>query len=345
MITLPSLAVKVRDNLDHFLKWFAAPEWHMVYSGGMISGPEPKGRHSRLSSSIERLLDITAVLATVEGYAGFDQLISGLANPSQIASTMFEIEVAAWCASRLHHRALAFSPRITNRAGVKYPDFLWQTALGDLYCECKQLNTWQRSETQRASSLLAAAAEMMGDPASWPKDLRIEVTIGASLRGEAERKLRAVVEQYASAVRQGLRPGVFRAEAFSVAVRDRSDQLRDTPDSITLYQVQVGAEPVLLTSHTSAHLIVTKSIGMARVRALRGFVKEAKEQLPDSGPGGIFIEMPSGVDAGAQKLLEMLGHPAHSAIAWASIWTSGIPIRAVWRNGQPFDARLTDPQE
>lgn len=339
---LPSLEAKVRDNLDNFLKWFTAPEWRTVYSGGLISGPKTKGRSSGMASSIERLLDITAGLSTLEEYAGFDQLISGLANPSQIASTIFEIEVAAWCASRKHHSALTFSPRITNRAGIKYPDFLWHTSLGDLYCECKQLNMWQRSETLRANSLLATAAEIMGDSASWPKDVRMEIVIRNSLRSDAERELRAVVDQYATAVRQGSRPGIYQAGAFSVAVCSRSDLPAGASDSIIVYQVQVGPSPVLLSSHICAHLIITKSIGMARVRALRGFVKEAKEQLPDAGPGGVFIEMSSGVDPAAQKLQEMLGHPAHRAIVWASIWTSGMPVTAVWQNGQPLDGRLIE---
>jgi len=62
-----------------------------------------------------------------------------------------------------------FSPPVPKHEGVKYPDFLWGTAIGDLHCECKQLNKWQRTESQRTSALIIVAAGVMGDPELWPK--------------------------------------------------------------------------------------------------------------------------------------------------------------------------------
>lgn len=47
---LPSLKKLVDENIDDFLRWFKAPEWHVVYDGGMMSGPEPRGLHSRMAS-------------------------------------------------------------------------------------------------------------------------------------------------------------------------------------------------------------------------------------------------------------------------------------------------------
>lgn len=105
----------VEEHLDNYLKWFKASEWHFAYRGGMIAGPEPKGKHSRTSSSLERMLDLTAKLELLQEYPGFASLISGLDNPSQVAATIFEIEVDAWCSTRLHHTELTFSPSVTKR--------------------------------------------------------------------------------------------------------------------------------------------------------------------------------------------------------------------------------------
>lgn len=258
---------------------------------------------------------------------------------------MFEIEVAFWCINRLHHRALTFSPTVTKRAGAKHPDFLWETALGDLHCECKQLNMWQRREMQRTAALMSAAAQMMGDAALWPSDVRLEVLVHGRSTVNAENRLKAIVERQASEVRRGIRPSPFQDDTLTIAVCDRSDNPLGLPDSIRMYQVQVGAVPVNLTDFRNAHLIVTKAIGLARSRALRDFVKEAKEQLPEEGPGGVFIELPDGIEFAAQKLQDMLARPAHKAVVWASIWTAEEPSRVVWREGQNFDARLIDARQ
>jgi hypothetical protein len=170
----------------------------------------------------------------------------------------------------------------------------------------------------------------------------MEILIHGPFRGGSETRLKTIVEQQASAVRRGLRPSPFRDETFTVAIRDRAIDPLGMPDSINMYQVQVSNTPVQINDFHNAHLMVTKSTGFARARALRDFVKEAKKQLPDDGPGGIFIELPSGIDMASEKLQEMLSQPAHQVVAWASIWSGGIPARAVWREGQEFDARLIE---
>jgi hypothetical protein len=129
----------------------------------------------------------------------------------------------SWLLSGLHQcRALAdrhrfdlvplTKPLTAGRAVAVRPDFLWQTTLGDLYCECKQLNMWQRTETQRASTLMSRAAEVMGDPQLWPKDVRMEILIHGNFKGESETRLNEIVHQQASEVLRGLRPSPFQAQ-------------------------------------------------------------------------------------------------------------------------------------
>jgi hypothetical protein len=94
----------------------------------------------------------------------------------------------------------------------------------------------------------------------------------------------------------------------------------------------------------NAYMIVSKSLGLARVKALRDLVRDAKKQLPDTGPGGVFVEIPSTVDLATKKLEEMLEQPANQSVVWASIWTLGTPQRVVCRDDQPFDDRLIAPK-
>src|ERR1035441_8118143 len=194
---VPNLKRLAEEQLDNYLKWFKASEWRTVYSGGMITGPEPRGEHNRIGSSIERVLELTAKLESLQGFSGFGKLVSGLDNPSQISSTMFEVEVAAWCATRKAHNDISFSPPVEKRSGMKYPDFAWHATLGTLYCECKQLNTWQRKETHRANTLLSAVAQNMGDLELWPRGSRIEIQIRREFKGKSLERLKMIVARQA----------------------------------------------------------------------------------------------------------------------------------------------------
>jgi hypothetical protein len=341
----PSLAALTETGLiEDYLRWFKAAEWRIVYGGGMVSGPQPKGNNVRHGSSIDQMLAIAVKLRWLQDYQGFDRLIASLNNPSQISATIFEIESAAWCATRLCTTALVFSPDVIKREKVKRPDFLWKTDAGDLYCECKQASAWQRSESRLLSTISADLNDAMGDAETWPGDARIEVLIHGLFRAGAKDRLRAVVRGQATEVRRGNRPARFEDDVFAVEVRDRSDYPGSLPDSLTLNSILVGAVPVNLNDPRSAYMIVSKSLGLARVKALRDLVRDAKKQLPNAGPGGVFVEIPSSVDLATEKLEEMLGQPTNQSVVWASIWTTGIPQRVVCRGDQPFDAHLMAPK-
>jgi hypothetical protein len=183
----PSLVALTESGLiEDYLGWFKAPEWRTVYGGGMISGPRPKGNNSMHGSSIDQMLATTVRLRWLQGYQGFDRLIAGLNNPSQISAAVFEIESAAWCATRLHTTALVFSPDVIKREKVKHPDFLWETSVGTLYCECKQASAWQRSESRLLSTISADLNDAMGDAETWPTSVRIEVLINGLFRAGAK---------------------------------------------------------------------------------------------------------------------------------------------------------------
>jgi hypothetical protein len=200
----PSLVALTESGLiEDYFGWFKAPEWRTVYGGGMISGPQPKRNNSMHGSSIDQMLATTVRLRWLQGYQGFDRLIAGLNNPSQISATVFEIESAAWCATRLHTTALVFSPDVINREKVKHPDFLWETSVGTLYCECKQASAWQRSESRLLSTISADLNDAMGDAETWPTSVRIEVLINGLFRAGAKDQLKTVVRGQATEVRRG----------------------------------------------------------------------------------------------------------------------------------------------
>jgi hypothetical protein len=144
--------------------------------------------------------------------------------------------------------------------------------------------------------------------------------------------------------RRGNRPETFQDDVFTVEVRDRSDYPRIHADSLSHNSILVGQVPMNINDPRNAYMIVSKSLGLARVKALRDLVRDAKKQLPDMGPGGVFVEIPSTVDLATKKLEEMLGQPANQSVVWAIIWTLRTPQRVVCRDDQPFDGRLITPK-
>jgi hypothetical protein len=95
-----------------------------------------------------------------------------------------------------------------------------------------------------------------------------------------------------------------------------------------------------LLDHTNARCTVARSIAPTRAKVVRQVIKDAKTQLPDDGPGAVFIEI-AGPGPAARQLEAVLGRAAHRAVVWATVWKGGAPVEVVWQNEQPFDARLT----
>lgn len=194
------------------------------------------------------------------------------------------------------------------------------------------------------SKISADLNDAMGDADTWPTSVRIEVLIHGLFRAGAKDRLKAIVREQAIAVHLGNRPAIFQDDVFTVEVRDRSDYPETLADSLTLNSILVGPVPVNLNDPRNAYMVVSKSIGLARVKALKDLVRDAKKQLPDAAPSGVFVEIPSSVDLAAKKLEEMLEQSANQSMVWASIWTAGTPHRVVCRDDQPFDARLIVPK-
>src|SRR5208282_456042 len=110
-----------------YVRLFTWPVFRTVYQGGLISIPTPNNmQHGvRLTS----LLALTSKLVELERFPGFSKLLAGFGNPTQFNATAFEVQVAAWCATRKVSESLELSPEVQVGDGIKQPEFLWKTSL------------------------------------------------------------------------------------------------------------------------------------------------------------------------------------------------------------------------
>jgi len=132
----PALLALINRYLDDYLRLFPEAHFQKIYSGGII-GVTSKS-NATAGSDILRMLQLTERLVALEKYQGFPCLLNGFRNPTQFESTRFEVAVASWCDSRRVTVSLAFSPTVSRKGRQKTPELLWETTLGDLYCECKR---------------------------------------------------------------------------------------------------------------------------------------------------------------------------------------------------------------
>ena len=335
----PELQALIENTLDDYLRWFSVSEWRRVYSGGLvnISGTRGTATHSS-GFGIDALLKATAQLQSLQKCEGFDQLLAGLKNRTQIHATLFEIAAAGWCAERAVHRGLIFSPTVRKAHGYKHPDFLWKTSLGDLTCECKEADQWLHQETRAINHLREIASAALTEAGGLPDDNRLDIQVNGALAAGYERRLADLVK--AVAAKPGESSARLVAAPFSATVVPRRDPPERPRDSMIASEVIVGTTPTRIAAE-NAVLTVTRSLATTRARRVRDLVKRAKSQLPDEGPCGVFIQI-NGAEFAAEQLEEMIGRPAHQAIVWAETWTGMAPQHAIWRQNQPFDGRLLD---
>jgi hypothetical protein len=195
------------------------------------------------------------------------------------------------------HEELAFSPEVIKATGPKYPEFLWRTSLGVLHCECKEANQWERGETKRLRSLMDVASDALDQQGAWPDDLRLDILIDGGLGPNPEARLASLVSGVGAMVQGGKTPAPQEDGAFRATVRPRAEEPERPPDSQITGRVVVGTEPTLVAPQNSS-LTVTRSLAGTRRKLVTELVKEAKRQLPDEGPGAVFVEMGRRRDSG-----------------------------------------------
>ena len=324
--------------IEDYLALFPEPHWRKIYSGPFIAIP--------LAGIFEltKLLEITEMLLNLKNYPGFQKLLAGFRDPRKVKATLFEVQAAKWCSERAVSLSLEFSPGIFVKDRLKYPDFLWRTKLGNLYCECKsgsEVETKFGKRFQRLDEVVRANYNKRGP---WDTQYRIDIRMASTTKNGIEKRIENVLNQ-ASAALTAKEPIGTILQNGDVAVRlsHREDLLHDENDILRSGQILVTTEPTQLVgvgAHKNWQYSLTMALQKERQRLTAKLLKDARTQLPTSGSSCVFIELGGG-EAARQDLQTRLADPAYSNSPWVSIWVGGKFYAAVWRKGQQLDDCLT----
>ena len=329
----------VDKHLDHYREWFPEAHWKTIYSGGMISIPVSE-RHGS-SYELSQMLSITAAMENLTDYPGFQELIAGFRNPTQIAATMFEVSVAGWCQARAVTQALEFSPHVTVRNHGKRPDILWDTTLGRLYCECKSSHVFQQAIAKRTERF-RDVADLEYKRHVWPPSSRLDILLlGPALNG-CEWRLKSVINTVSEkAASDSWEDVESEAGEVRATLRCRVNDPPDLPESLRTGLIEVGPVATRMAAE-NAYLTLTISVATHRQRAVAGLIQTAKTQLPDTETSMIFVESLGGPVV-RRRLEELILAPSFVNIPCIALWENDVP-HLTWRRGQPFDERLLAPR-
>ncbi len=279
---IPTVAAE--SMLERFLRWYPAGWRRIRRDGGFF--PDPL-KHS---FSVRHALDMTSVIATLEHSVGFDRLLPGFHNPTQISATFFEARVGAWCLTQRMHEELEIGPELTSRSGrLKRPDYCWKTSEGICYLECKD-PSWLEDGASKALNRIADIMKEAMSDLKVPTGLRLEVDV--KLR---HNKLRSEFDSAVTKLFHDRIPEVgamFQSEACIVRLTDRGIQVPELEDVNRVFVITVGQTPVDLTSHASAHLVVSMDVARHRERRLTAFAREARKQLSVEQPNVLAVDIP-----------------------------------------------------
>jgi hypothetical protein len=326
----------LQDQLQSYLALCPNDAWQRVYSGGII--PIPTGEKKTTGYHLKDLLRLAESLRRLEAYHGYARLIEGFRNPPQVQSTVFEVTVAHWCATRSVSRGLEFSPAVTAGGRRKYPEFRWHTEFGSVYCECKMAHFLESACNRRLDQLTADADRVHQGFGPWDPSLRLDLHVDKGSTNGIKDRFRSVVSQAWTALRSGSWQGeVFREKEVSAVLRARSVVLPHEHDVIRAYAGLVG--PVATPVFDAAHISLTMSLAKYRRDAAAHLLREARSQLPSDSSGAVFLELGGYLSAQA-KVASLIDQPTYVRTPWVSIWVHGELAAVTWRNSQPFDNRL-----
>jgi len=333
----PELLSLIEEYLDEYLRFFSEPDWRKIYSGGML--PVQASKKHLVGFDLMQVLKLTRALRKLTGYSGFDTLMAGFRNPAQIESTYFEAVVAGWCAGRAVSLSMDFSPEVVVKGKSKYPEFLWHTELGSVYCECKKGNFLESRFHRNLAKLQLYLREIYEQYRPWDTSLRLDVRFERGTTNKIYSRFKSVVAQASAALKAGTyKNQIFRKDDVSAALRRRDEPIPQESEIIHASMAEVG--PVAQSLPEATYLSLTMSLAKYRQETVARLLQDARTQLPTGSVSLVFIELGGASAAAQQKLQTRLGGPAYKNTPWVSIWGQGEIAFAVWRNEQPFDDKL-----
>ena len=210
----PEIHRLLAAHLEDYVRIFRWPDFHTLYQGGLLSIKGPN--NIQFGFHFESLLRITGELTRLERFPGFQSLIEGFRNPTQVNATLFEIQVAAWCAARKLTQSIQLSPPVQIGGGIKRPEFLWHTDLGDLYCECKQENSFDNKATKRVQKLTEVVGRSFEANGPWNESSRLDVIIGHPARDGVDQIIERSIREAAARQQAGTWEGEILLTGWSL---------------------------------------------------------------------------------------------------------------------------------
>lgn len=335
----PPIHALLVNHLEDYVRLFKWPDFHTLYQGGMLSIQGPN--KGQFAFHFESLLEITGLLTRLEQFPGFQSLMEGFRNPTQISATLFEVQVAAWCAARRVRQSIEFSPEVQVGGRIKRPEFLWHTSLGDIYCECKQENSVDNKASRRIMKLFEILGKAYKDSGPWDETNRLDMIVGHPARDGTNQIITRLVQEAASRQRANAWQGDIVDGVVTLKMSKRTDSLPNIAGCLQIHHKELKAghpEPAL---STNAIFTLTMSVMGHRLKQLVELIRDARTQLPPDKQGAIFIDI-GGSQVYVDKLNELIIQPEYANIAWISLWERGQPLKGVIRGGQPLDARLAE---
>ena len=328
----PGLTTLIQDNLDHALRFLEHPDWHRVYSGGMIAvrvGPKLS-----FGTDLARVLELGSALERISAYPRFNLLLANLKVPTQIKATAFEATSAAWCSQRMIHRSLEFYPGVDVNGHKKKPDFLWHTTLGDIYVECKTTNSIESKFSARLTGVSQDVGTQYDLHNSW-QGTRLNVVVD-TLRGNVADSIQRVVSEAAAAAAQATWKGaVFKHGSISAFLTDRGAELVVDQKYAHFSQVMIEKTGVAVPI-SDARWRVLLPAERYREESVAKALKDARSQLPTNQTNAVFIEAERSTAAMQSRLLKTISLPDYTHVQWVSLWAFGHYLWAGWTEGQPF---------
>ncbi|MBP6004518.1 MAG: hypothetical protein KA746_13880 [Pyrinomonadaceae bacterium] len=326
----------IDEYLDDYLRLFPDQRNHEVYGAGSMT-VWANGK-AQIGSDILRILRLTKTIMKLRPYKGYDRLLKGLKN--EFPSTFFEITVAGWCVERKVFRDIEFSPEVEVKGKKKYPEFLWQTDLGQLYGECKRLDVNGGKVPRLANRLFARIQTEYQNYGPWPDDLRLDFFLESGTTNNADKDFKRLILEAAATVKAGNYIGTTSSSNnISVSLCQRGSDRTSRGESMTVGTAAVG--PVATRLSDAIFLSLTFSMAQAYRRAVVRLLKEARTQLPTDAKSAVFIDM-LGSNTPRRTLGEILGHPAYENTPWVSLWRHDEMLSSTWRTDQPFDGSLIE---
>jgi hypothetical protein len=329
----------VKRYINDYIRLFPTQDFLTVYSGGLI-GIQGKN-NQQFGANLKSMLEITGKLVRLEEFPGFDSLLEGFRNPTQFSSTIFETNIASWCASRKICQSIEFSPAIAVADKVKHPEFLWRTTLGNIYCECKQENSLNNSVKRRIQKLFNDIGVLYEKNSPWNEDYRLDIIIEHPARDGTSQILGRLIQRTALLQQTGKACETIVEGVVTIKIVKKGEPTPDVRGCIQIHRQIIGSAKAEQIIGSNALYTLTMSVMKHRLKQFTDLIRDARTQMPKDGQGAIFIDI-GGSKLFEEKLHQLLSNPEYANTPWISTWEGDQIKIAVYRRGQPLDHRLLE---